>query len=189
MGEWIFSHKTQTNRIKQKNVACLFPQQRPRELHWEVPAFQAGTSKVLELTLLAGYWSWTLGDTSRWSQQDGSRILDRTPSKALTITPGLRQTLQASHNVFLKWTFQSVDKTGYHKMPGHQAVIKRVSCNLRLLICNTIDIWSGITRMNIPIKTCHFFYFLYSETSIFFVKMIGRWIPDGEGRGIARDIF
>ena len=32
-----------------------------------------------------------------------------------------------------------------------------------------ICIWSGITRMNIPIQTCHFF-FKYSETSISLVK-------------------
>ena len=33
-----------------------------------------------------------------------------------------------------------------------------------------------------------FFCWKYPETSIYLVKMIGRWIPDGEGRGIARDI-
>ena len=51
--ECIFTHKTQTNHIiKLKNAACLFPQQRPRDLHQEVPAFQAGTWKVLLHTLL-----------------------------------------------------------------------------------------------------------------------------------------
>ena len=34
-----------------------------------------------------------------------------------------------------------------------------------------------------------FFFWKYPETSIYLVKMIGRWIPDGEGRGIARNIF
>ena len=34
-----------------------------------------------------------------------------------------------------------------------------------------------------------FFFWKYPETLIYLVKMIGRWIPDGEGRGIARNIF
>ena len=34
-----------------------------------------------------------------------------------------------------------------------------------------------------------FFFFEYPETSIFLVKMIGRLIPDGKGRGNARNIF
>ena len=34
-----------------------------------------------------------------------------------------------------------------------------------------------------------FFFLKYPETSIYLVKMIGRWIPDGEGRGNARNIF
>ena len=33
-----------------------------------------------------------------------------------------------------------------------------------------------------------FFFWKNLETSIYLVKMIGRWIPDSEGRGIARNI-
>ena len=33
------------------------------------------------------------------------------------------------------------------------------------------------------------FFWKYPETSIYFVKMIGQWIPDGEGQGNARNIF
>ena len=32
-------------------------------------------------------------------------------------------------------------------------------------------------------------FWKYPETSIFLVKIIGRWIPDGEGRGSTRNIF
>ena len=34
----------------------------------------------------------------------------------------------------------------------------------------------------------HFFLFKYTESSIFLEKLIGQWIPDRNGRGIARDI-
>ena len=43
--------KKLTNRIIEKNYDHLFPQPWSWELHREVPAFQAGTSKVLQLQL------------------------------------------------------------------------------------------------------------------------------------------
>ena len=33
------------------------------------------------------------------------------------------------------------------------------------------------------------FFWKYPETFIFLVKLIGQWIPDGKGRGIARDVW
>ena len=33
--------------------------------------------------------------------------------------------------------------------------------------CLKLVTWSGITRMDIPIKTCHFFLWKYTETSIY----------------------
>ena len=32
------------------------------------------------------------------------------------------------------------------------------------------------------------FFFKYSETSLYLVKLIGQWIPDRDGQEIARDI-
>ena len=39
--------------------------------------------------------------------------------------------------------------------------------------------------------SCAFFFFFWkwTETSIFLVKLIGQWIPNGHGRGIARNII
>ena len=37
-------------------------------------------------------------------------------------------------------------------------------------------------------KLVTFFCWKYTETSFFLVKFIGQWIPDRDGRGIARDI-
>ena len=40
-----------------------------------------------------------------------------------------------------------------------------------------------------PFLNLHFFCcWKYTETIIFLVKFIGQWIPNGDGRGIARDI-
>ena len=44
-------------------------------------------------------------------------------------------------------------------------------------------IWSRITRMGIPIKTCNFFLWKYHGTSISLVKFIGQLITDGERAG------
>ena len=44
--------------------------------------------------------------------------------------------------------------------------------------------------MDIPIKTCHFLLLqiFKKKTSIFLVNLIGQEIPNGNGRGIARNI-
>ena len=49
-----------------------------------------------------------------------------------------------------------------------------------------LNIWSGWISL---FKLVIFFVcWKYTETSIFWVKLIGQWIPDGDGRGLARDI-
>ena len=42
--------------------------------------------------------------------------------------------------------------------------------------------------MDIPILTCHFFLYIL-KPQFFLVKLIGQYIPVGEGRGIARDVL
>ena len=39
-----------------------------------------------------------------------------------------------------------------------------------------------------PYLNLSLFFFNHTDTSIFLVKLIGQWIPDRNGRGIARDI-
>ena len=44
--------------------------------------------------------------------------------------------------------------------------------------------WEG-SRKNLSL---FFFFWKYTETSTFLAKLIGQWIPHGDGRGIARDM-
>ena len=58
--------------------------------------------------------------------------------------------------------------------------------NWRFCILKKIQVFPGPSlHLSFALFCC---CWKYTETSIILVKLIGQWIPDGNGRGIARDI-